>query len=172
MLRDEYKYPNGKPISVVRKEDIINCIEDNIIDKDIALDIIAQIELSAADTLLRGRECQIPSLGKFRYKLKTYNELHNKEHKEVCAAAKEVLSHSEYVMFRRQKSIEDFIKEKREKYNKWLITTNSRKYNDVYMSLCKRKGITFANAMILCLGDFKQDEEDMNYDNYTDNVNE
>ena len=32
-------FPNGYDVRVVRKQDILDCIDDNIIDKDIALEL-------------------------------------------------------------------------------------------------------------------------------------
>ena len=48
-MQDTYKFPGGKDVKVVRKEDIINTIKTNIVDADVALAIVRQCEIDAVN---------------------------------------------------------------------------------------------------------------------------
>ena len=44
-MQDTYKFPGGKDVKVVRKEDIINTIKTNIVDTEVALAIVDNVRL-------------------------------------------------------------------------------------------------------------------------------
>ena len=54
-MTDTYKFPGGNDVKVLRKEDIINTINCNIVDKEVALAIVKQCEIDAANFLRKGR---------------------------------------------------------------------------------------------------------------------
>lgn len=56
------KFPRGYDVTIVRKEDVLEAIDDNIIDKEIALDLIKQLELDASNFIKEGRWTSLPLL--------------------------------------------------------------------------------------------------------------
>ena len=61
------KFPRGYDVTIVRKEDVLEAIDDNIIDKEIALDLIKQLELDASNFIKEGRWTSLPFIGTIRY---------------------------------------------------------------------------------------------------------
>ena len=65
-MTDTYKFPGGNDVKVIRKEDIINTINCNIVDKEVALAIVKQCEVDAANFLRKGRWTGIPFMGSIK----------------------------------------------------------------------------------------------------------
>ena len=60
------KFPNGYDVRVVRKQDILDCIDENIIDKEIALELITQCEIDACQYINEGKWTGLPYIGSVR----------------------------------------------------------------------------------------------------------
>ena len=65
-MEDSYKFPGGYDVKVVRKQDIVKCIDSNIVDRETALALIEQCEIDAIKFLRQGRWTGIPFLGNLR----------------------------------------------------------------------------------------------------------
>lgn len=65
--KDTRKFPRGYDVTIVRKEDVLEAIDDNIIDKEVALDLIKQLELDASNFIKEGRWTSLPFIGTIRY---------------------------------------------------------------------------------------------------------
>ena len=66
-MADTFKFPNGGfDVKICRRKDIIDCIDENIIDKDVALAVIDKCEFDAANFLQQGRWTGIPFIGNIR----------------------------------------------------------------------------------------------------------
>ena len=82
------KFPNGYDVRVVRKQDILDCIDENIIDKEIALELITQCEIDACQYINEGKWTGLPYIGSVR--LNDGGKI-LRENKELLNEAKEKL---------------------------------------------------------------------------------
>ena len=62
-MEDTYKFPGGRDVKIVRKEDIINTIKTNIVDTEVALAIVRQCAIDAVKFMRQGRKTGIPFMG-------------------------------------------------------------------------------------------------------------
>ena len=145
--------PNGGyDVKVVRKEDIIKCIDDNIIDKDIMLEFINQFEVDAITFLGQGRWTSLPYIGTLRRN--QFKEIINsKEIKELDEAARETLDKSKYILFR--KNLKDDIAKaiKRERIYKYMLSQVVKKNKEFYNYLLNTRGEYIAR--IVCFSMFE-----------------
>ena len=121
-MTDTYKFPGGNDVKVVRKEDIINTINCNIVDKEVALAIVKQCEVDAANFLRKGRWTGIPFIGSIKVP-DTVKMSHTPEQRELIQDAIETVSAEQFVMFRRELA-----------YNNEKRVKATRYYNYVYYS--------------------------------------
>ena len=89
-MSDTLRFPNGGyNVTVCRKQDILDCLDANVVDKEVVLAIITQCEIDATNFLKEGRWTGIPYLGNMRipkYKEK-FKEIGGRE---ILEDAKEV----------------------------------------------------------------------------------
>jgi len=153
------KMPNGGyDIKVVRKEDICNCIEDNIIDKDVMLAFINQLEVDATNFLSQGRWTSLPYIGTLR-KNQYKAALNSKEVKELDEAAKETLDKKKYIIFRKDLRNDIAIGIKRERIYKYTLSKMVNKNRKYYKHLEETKGEIFARVICFTLSDISTDYE-------------
>lgn len=101
-MADTVKMPNGGyDIKVVRKDDIIKCIDTNILDKELMLTFISQFEVDATNFLSQGRWTNLPYIG--GYKKNEFKErINSPEVKELIETAKENFDKKRYIIFRKE----------------------------------------------------------------------
>ncbi|TLN27922.1 hypothetical protein FED16_19210, partial [Acinetobacter baumannii] len=96
---EEGKFPSstGKQVLIENKASILKTIDDNIIDKDVAMMILVQLEKDAQRQLEADEVTAIPYLGKIKRKAgsKAYAE-----NKETLDAAKEIMTPENFENFR------------------------------------------------------------------------
>ena len=96
---EEGKFPSstGKQVLIENKASILKTIDDNIIDKDVAMMILVQLEKDAQRHLEADEVTAIPYLGKIKRKAgsKAYAE-----NKETLDAAKEIMTPENFENFR------------------------------------------------------------------------
>lgn len=139
-MNDTIKMPNnGYDIKVVRKNDIITCINENILDKDIMLAFINQLEVDASNFLSQGRWTSLPYIGTL-HKNQYKEILNSNEVKELDEAAKENLDKNKYILFR--KDLRDDISRaiKRERLYKYNLSQVVKKNKSFFDYLIKTKG--------------------------------
>lgn len=141
-------FPNGGyDIVVCRKEDILQTIDNTIIDKDVALALIEQLEVDAANFLKEGRWTGIPFIGNIRIP-KARQIIESDETQALVKEAKEILDSNKYILFRQQLGKEVSKQVKRERYYKYITSmavTNNRK---LYKKLCETKGEHYARIYL------------------------
>lgn len=146
-MEDTIKLPSGGyDVKVVRKEDIIKCIDVNILDKDIMLAFINQFEVDASNFLAKGRWTSLPYIGTLRRS--QYKEaLNSNEIIELNEAAKENLDKDKYILFR--KNLRDDIARgiKRERLYKYTLSQVVKKNKDFYDYLESTKGELIARVV-------------------------
>lgn len=142
-MQDTYKFPNGYDVTVVRKQDIIDCLEDNIIDKDVVLAVINQLEVDASNFIQEGRWTGIPFIGNIRVP-KRIQKLYSEEIQELIQEARETLPKDKYIVFRQQLSVELEKEEKKSRFTNYIISQFAAKYPKYYRQLINEGGEAYA----------------------------
>lgn len=108
------KFPaiGGYNVTIVNKNDILKTIDDNIIDKEIAYEVITSLELSCQKYVSAGDSAGIPYMGKIKERL---TAAIGRKHMKTLAEAKEVLDKEHYIAFKHALFADE---SKRYKYNK------------------------------------------------------
>ena len=142
-MEETYKFPGGNDVKVVRKQDIVDCINTNIVDKEVALAIVQQCELDAANFLSQGRWAGIPFMGNLRGSKVTQLQK-SKEQQELIDIARETVSKEEYVLFRRNLAYDNDRRIKAQKYYNYVLSMAVSRNRPLFKKLCKEKGISYA----------------------------
>ena len=158
-MNDTIKMPGGGyDVKIVRKEDILKCIDSNIIDKDVMLAFINQFEVDASNFLSQGRWTSLPYIGTLRKS--QYKEALNSE--EVIAldeAAKENLDKNRYVLFRKDLRNDIAKAIKRERLYNYTLSQVVKKNKDFYNYLEKTKGEKIARVVCYSMFELTSIEE-------------
>lgn len=143
MLMDTYKFPGGKDVTVVRKQDVIECINTNIIDKEVALAIIEQCEIDAANFLRQGRWTGIPFIGNIR--ASKVSALHKtKEQQELIDYVRNNSSIEHYVLFRKNLAADNEKRVKATKHFNYVLAMAVTRNRQGFKKLCKDRGEKYA----------------------------
>lgn len=125
------KFPamGGYDVTIVNKDDVLKTIDDNIIDKEIAYQIITSLELSCQKYVSAGDAAGIPYIGKIKERL---GAAIARENKEALEDAKEVLDREHFIAFKYALFTDE---SRRYKYNKVykleiarVVNRNKRQY--------------------------------------------
>lgn len=136
-MADTFKFPNGYDVTVLRKQDIIDCLDANVVDKDVVLAVINQCEIDASNFIQSGRWTGIPYMGSIRIP-KRIQKLNSPEIKELIDEAKNTLDKDRYIVFRQQLNSDIALEEKQERFYRYIVShfvNNNRKY---YTRLVKK----------------------------------
>lgn len=165
-MAEIYTFPGGYEVNVFKKQDILDCIDKNIVDKDIALAIVEQCELDAANFLREGRWTGIPFIGNIRVpKLKAMEA--TIEQQAIIEGAKETLDTNKYVLFRRQLSYDNIRHIKQERYYKYITSMAVSRNRKLYKKLCNEKGEYYARIFLYASKSITSvDNEYVAFDNY------
>jgi len=142
-MADTYKFPGGNDVKIVRKEDIVETIKCNIVDKEVALAIVRQCELDAADNLRKGRWTGIPFFGSIRVP-EVVRLTNTKEQQDAIKAAFETVSTDQFVIFRKQLAKDNKKRAKATKYYNYVLSMAVSRNRDLFRKLCKEKGEGYA----------------------------
>ena len=147
-MGDTYKFPGGGyDVTVFKKQDVLDCIDKNILDKDVALAFIEQLEVDAANFLKEGRWTGIPFIGNIRIpKLKQLEE--SPEQQALIAEAKKNLDADKYILFRTQLGKENSKHIKQERYYRYITSIAISHNRRLYKKLCEEKGEYFARIYL------------------------
>ena len=149
-MQDTYKFPGGKDVKVVRKEDIINTIKTNIVDTDVALAIVRQCEVDAVNFMKKGRLTGIPFMGTIKVP-DTIRMSQTKEQKDLILAAMETNTNEQFVMFRRNLAYDNKIKIKARKYYNYVLSLSVAKNRNQFKKMCKERGEAYARIHFFLL---------------------
>lgn len=147
-MADIFKFPNGGyGVNVLKKQDILNCIDENIIDKDIALEIVKQCEKDAAEFINNGVWAGLPFIGNVRVpKAKALEK--TKEQQELIQEASDLLDRKNYILFRKQLNAENSRYVQKERYFNYVTSIAVNKNKKLYKKICSEKGEHFAKVFI------------------------
>ena len=149
-MQDTYKFPGGKDVKVVRKEDIINTINTNIVDTEVALAIVRQCEVDAVNFMKKGRLTGIPFMGTIKVP-DTVRMSQTEEQKDLILAAMETTTNEQFVMFRRNLAYDNKIKIKARKYYNYVLSLSVAKNRNQFKKMCKEKGEAYARIHFFLL---------------------
>lgn len=141
-MEDSYKFPGGYDVKVVRKQDIVDCINSNIIDKEVALAIIQQCEVDAISFLRKGKWAGIPFIGSIRPNQVRKLEKSEKQ-QDLISAAYHTATAEQYVLFRRQLAHDNDRRIKAQKYYNFVLASAVAKNRWLFKKMCKEKGESF-----------------------------
>ena len=149
-MQDTYKFPGGKDVKVVRKEDIINTINTNIVDTEVALAIVRQCEIDAVNFMKKGRLTGIPFMGTIKVP-DTIRMSQTKEQKDLILAAMETTTNEQFVMFRRNLAYDNKVKIKARKYYNYVLSLSVAKNRNQFKKMCKERGEAYARIHFFLL---------------------
>lgn len=146
-MSETYKFPNGYDVTVFKKQDILDCIDKNIIDKEVALAIVEQCEIDATNFLKEGRWTGIPFIGNIRIsKLRQLQD--SPEQQALIADAKANLDADKYILFRSQLGKENSKHIKQERYYRYITSIATNRNKKLYKKLCQTKGEYYARIYL------------------------
>ena len=146
-MADIFNFPNGYPVTICRKDDIINTIDNNIVDKEIALEIVRDCELAAIDFLNNGCWASIPFIGNIRTP-EVMVKAKQEEIKELIENAKNELDKDKYLLFRKNVYNDLAKKVKQDRYTKYITSQFVKSNIGFYKKLCEKYGEPL--AIFLC----------------------
>lgn len=150
-----YKFAtDGYDVEVVKKEDVLACIDNNILDKEIALELISQLEIDAGEALVQGKWVGFPKLGSFRLSPNQKYSF-NESQKKIIADVKAVLPKDKYIMFRKQFAIENIEKRKINRVFNYILTISINRNKELYKKLCAEKGERWADIYMYSIRSIK-----------------
>lgn len=168
-MPDIFKFPNGGyDVIVCRKQDILDSIDDNIIDKDVALAIVEQVEKDAANFINEGRWTGLPFIGNVRVN-QVKAELAKEENQALLKEAKDVLSHKDYLVFKRKLNLEIGTQIKNERYYNYITSISITRNRKLYDILRWRKKDHFARLYLFSIKSLSNvGGDDLNFNEYVE----
>lgn len=170
-MADVFKFPNGGyDVKVLRKEDIIDLIDDDTIDKDFLLTLVTECEKDAIEFLKEGRWAGIPFMGSIRIPPIT-QKLITPESKELISEARANLDDDRYKAFRRQYAIDVAQQVKFQRYFNYIVSQFAKHNHKLYKRLLK-KGDNYARIVAYTLTNstaVESDEQKQINNRYSDN---
>lgn len=155
--------PEGYQVTVLRKQDVLKCIDENIIDKEIALEIVRRCEIDATDFLKQGRWAGIPFLGNIRIP-KIVQTFLAEDTQQLMAEAKENLDEHKYLLFRRQFATDAVKREDRERLYKYELSKFVGKNLKFFRKLAAKHGEKLARVKCFTLRNMTIVTEDNIYE--------
>lgn len=145
-MSDIFKFPNGYDVKILRKEDVIASINANIIDKEVALEIVRHCEIDAANFLKEGRWASIPYIGNIRIP-KGRQKFLSEENQELIKEAKENLDRDKYLLFRKAVATDIAKQVKLERYFCYQVSKFVGKNPKFFRKLAEKHGDNFARLV-------------------------
>ena len=154
-MRDIFRFPRGGyEVKVVRKQDILDCIDENILDKDVALELVKTCEVDAANYLRQGKWVGIPFMGNIRIP-KTVQILKSPESKKLLEEAKATLEPNKYVLFRRGYSNQIGKQVKIERYYRYAVSIFVGRNQKFFRVVSEKHGDVYARFLCYTLRDLE-----------------
>lgn len=141
---EERKYPtkDGFELLLENKESVLKTIDDNILDKEVALLLITQLERDAQRHLEEGENVLIPYIGTIKRKT---GSIVYQENKEVIAAAKETMTQDEFDTFKAEMMHDAVVRQNFNKVFKYQVSRMANKNGKAYWKTVRELGTPKAN---------------------------
>lgn len=154
------KFPNTThDVTVVRKKDVLDCIDKNITDKELALEIIKRCEIDCASFLKAGKWASIPFIGNIRIP-KTIQLFKDENQIELLNDCSDTLDKEQYVMFKKQLRINNEKRVRHERVFNYTVSIMANRYSSRYKRILNSKGIHAAKIAIFSLSNLNIVNED------------
>ena len=95
------RFCDSYDIVVCKRQDIIDCLDENITDKELVMEVISDCELRLTEHVKNGDWATLPFIGGYRWS-EMQKRIDSPENVELIQAAKETLPNSQYLEFRKQ----------------------------------------------------------------------
>lgn len=141
-MEETFKFPGGNDVVVVRKQDIVECIDFNIVDKEVALALLQQCEVDATTFLRQGRWAGIPFIGSMRANQVKKLEK-SKEQQELIDAAYATATKEQFVLFRRNLAHDNEKRIKAQRYYNYVLASSVSRNRELFKKMCKERGEAF-----------------------------
>lgn len=141
------KFPHGfKEIQYVDRDDVLKTIDDNILDKDVAMELIEQTEHLIAEYASHGVWCSLPYMGALSESVYS-NFKKDPENKKAIEEVRSILDTKQFRVFSRRLGQTEIIRFKRKRTFEFYasIEINKDKYN--YFKLSRNKGENYAKLV-------------------------
>lgn len=158
-MSETYKFPNGFEVTICKKQDIIDTINSNILDKEVAYAVIENLEKNIAKLIQRGVWTGIPYIGNVRIP-KTKQLVQTQEQQELIQEAKELLDRNDYIVFRAQLGRENAKRIKSNRYFNWISSMSANTNKTLYRRLLRTKGEAYCTVYFHSVYQLECIEED------------
>lgn len=138
-MADTFKFPCGYDVTVCRKQDIIKCLDENVVDKEVVLALISQLEVDASNFLVEGRWTGIPFLGNIRIP-PAKQKLKSEAVQQLMDDAREQYDKDKYYVFRRNLAKELTRSTKVERFYKYIVSQFSVRSPKMFNCLLYKRG--------------------------------
>lgn len=132
---------NANDVTIVHKEAVLETINQNIVDKDIALDLIIQLEKDAADYITQGKITGVPYIGRVEFKV---GSIAIRNHAEELAEAKKHLDQEQFLAFKKDIAVEAIEHAKYESFFRYRASMGIKRNRRTYANLVQDKGEAYA----------------------------
>jgi hypothetical protein len=139
---NKFPAPDGRMVLIENKESILKCIDDNILDKEVALMFITQLEKDAQHHIENGDFTGIPYIGKIKMRAGSKAYMDNKS---TLDAAKETMSPNEFNAFKAEMMHEAVVRENQIKVFKYQTSRMANKNGKSYWHTVETLGKYKAN---------------------------
>lgn len=152
--------PGANDVTIVHKEAILKTINQNIVDKDIALDLIIQLEKDAADYITQGKITGVPYIGRVEFKV---GSIALKEHADELAEAKKHLDQEQFLAFKKDIAYEANEHAKYESFFRYRASMGIKRNKRTYANIVQDRGEHYAKikmfARIVISDDIRYNKE-------------
>lgn len=138
-MADTFKFPYGYDVTVCRKQDIVKCLDENVVDKEVVLALIEQLEVDASNFLIEGRWTGIPFLGNIRIP-PAKQKLKSEAIQQLMDDARDQYDKDKYYIFRRNLSRELTRSTRAERYYKYIVSQFSVRAHKMFKCLLYKRG--------------------------------
>lgn len=153
-MPDTFKFPDGYDVTVCRKQDILDCLDANITDKDVVLAVIEQCELDASNFLREGRWTGIPFVGNIRIP-KAKQIMQSDETKALIDDARDTLDKDKFILFKRELRASINQSVKTDRFYRYMTSQFVTKNQRFFKNISAERGDTYARILCYTLIDME-----------------
>lgn len=153
-MPDTFKFPDGYDVTVCRKQDILDCLDANITDKDVVLAVIEQCELDASNFLREGRWTGIPFVGNIRIP-KAKQIMQSDETKALLDDARDTLDKDKFILFKRELRASINQSVKTDRFYRYMTSQFVTKNQRFFKNISAERGDTYARILCYTLIDME-----------------
>ena len=160
MFNRNFPYSDYEVV-VVEKQDILKTIDENILDKDVALELITSLEVKAESFIEQKRWTGIPYLGNIRIPKGNSKEVQD-TYKDIRHFAYKTMDKKSYIAFIHEIAMDNHKAIKYNKYFNQILAISIRKDRAKWTRLCRAKGENYASCKMVfgyLLSPMKEDYE-------------